>query len=137
MSIQYMHGAHGSFPELHVHAAAGALAAGVGVALNAGELVIATGATNVALIGITEEAATVAHQKIKVCPLQADALLKLTKTGTATPVVGGKYDLAADGQSINADSSANFKVKVLQALDPLPGATVVTEWLCMNISAHL
>lgn len=137
MALEYMHGAHGSFPELRRYTAGGAIAKGVGVALNAGKLVIATADTNVALIGIAEEAASKDGDVINVVPLLPDAVIKVPKTGTATPAVGGKYDLAANGLSINADDVTNPKVKVIAALDPLPGETAVSRWLAVNISFGL
>lgn len=118
--------------------ASGALAAGVGVGFDAtGKLALATGATVVSLYGVTEQAASAADNLVMVMPCPQGGLLKVTKTGTATPVRGGKYDLAADGLSINADDTTNPKVKVIGACPPLPGQSAVTEWLAVNISFDL
>jgi len=130
--ISVEHSTTGSFPETRRLPAAAAIAKGVGVAISGGELVIATGAS-LPMIGVTAEAATVAHQKIMYQPVGSDMLLRVTKTGTATPAVGTKYDLAADGLSVNADDTVDPKVKIIEALDPLPGQSAVSEWLAVNL----
>ena len=130
--ISVEHSTTGQFPETRRLPAAAAIGAGVGVAISGSELVIATGA-GLPMIGVTAEAATAAHQKIMYQPVSPGMLLRVTKTGTATPVVGTKYDLAADGMSVNADDTVDPKVKIIEALDPLPGQSAVSEWLAVNL----
>lgn len=139
MSVNVHPGFHGSFPGMIEPApASGALAAGVAVGFDTnGRLAIATGATVTNLFGVTEEAATAQDQLIKVMPVPHGGLLKLTKTGTATPRRGGRYDLAADGLSINADDVTDPKVKVIAPVPPLPGQSAVSEWFAINIAFDL
>lgn len=135
MAIEYMSGMHGFAPQIVEFPSAGALAKGVAVALNAsGKLILATGTTGGAdaMIGIAEDAATGADQTVKVTLCGPDAILRFNKTGAAAPAAGTKYDIAADGLSVNADDVTNPKIKCLGLW---PGETAL--YMGVNISFDL
>lgn len=109
-----MHGAHGFAPDTEAFPASGALAKGLPVGFDSnGQLAIAQGATITDFIGITKEAAAAQGDMVLVELVSPDAILRVSKSGTAAFVAGTNYDIAADGLSVNGDDTTNPKVKVL------------------------
>ena len=115
MGFKYEHSSAGLTPLTKIFPATGAAALkDASVALNAGSLVVATADTNVAVVGIAQSSPVAATEAVPVVMALPDVEFKVGKSGTATPVLGGKYDTAADGLTINADDITNPKWKVVE-----------------------